>query len=155
VLAQPEIYFQAIGPSDLAQEEFVILDRMRKSSYHVVSVEIFSLQLINEEYDIWRLVGLEGCHCLMLTNFVLIPEAKYLEVNYFGGRNCFKNTATLRQAVFDVAELHGCDKVIFKTLLAAQAHRIGADPLVTVYELRRPKELVDGKPERDDGHSEE
>lgn len=131
------IWFAEIQVRDLTAEDVELLNKARISAFYVLTVDEFADAIKKGDYDIWKLYGLEGSQCLIMTSYELYPRHKYLMVHYLAGKNCKSNRKTIKKAMFELADHKGCDDIMYMASNPAYARFIRGKPVSTLYKLER------------------
>jgi hypothetical protein len=131
--------------SEMTEEDFATLDAARKSAWYVLTVEEFANDILAGKYDIWKIQGIPDCHCIIMTNFEILPRDKFLNVHFLAGRTVVRHKRECLEAFGRLMDEWGCSACIFMASNKAYGKRLGGEYLTTLYKFER--EALDGKPE--------
>lgn len=135
--APVEAWFEEIEVGDLTEEDFPILDKARKATFYIYTVEEFANMLINKAYNIFKLRGLPGTVCIILTSFEAYPRHTFLMVHYLAGKKCKPHIPALKAAVWELADRKNCDGVLYMAHNPNYVKYIGGKQLSTLYTMER------------------
>lgn len=139
--------------NDLALEDFEIIDKARKSAWYVLTPEEFADDILAGKYDIWRISGIPGCHCIIMTNFDNMPRNRFINVHFMAGKTVVRHKRQLLEALGRLMDKWECSGAIFTAANEAYGKRLGGRRLTTLYMFER--EDLDGQPEGSHEHYQE
>jgi hypothetical protein len=149
----PEAEWVRFELGDMTEEDFAVLDAARLSGWYVLTVEEFANDILQGKYDIWKIENLPGCHCIIMTNFEVLPRDKFMNVHFMAGKTVVRHKAQLLKAFGKLMDAWGCSACIFMASNKAYGKRLGGEYLTTLYKFER--EALDGKPEERNADHEE
>ena len=91
------------------------------------------------------LQGIPDCHCIIMTNFEILPREKFMNVHFMAGKTVVRHKAKLLSAFGRLMDQWECSACIFMASNEAYGKRLGGKRLTTLYKFER--EALDGKPE--------
>lgn len=130
-------HFEVLTVPEMTEEDVETLDKARLSGHYIYdfTVQEFTDAILRGDYDVWKLRGVEGCLCIILTTYELYPHSRHLMVHYLAGHNCRPHMKEIKGAVREIQNKGNCVKTVYMAPNKSYARVIGGKQLAVFYEM--------------------